>query len=122
MAVEERVRTVEACIDLITGLLNKQDERAYQNEAQVEASFTLATGLLAKQDERITQNEEGIALLNGLLAKQDERIAQNGALLAQHDERMAWTRENGRKTRRLIILVAQKMNWLDDDDYLSEYD
>ena len=124
--MEERVRTVEVCIDLLTGLLQKNEERQgqqddliAQNRAhQADHAERMAgmEALLAKQDSHLAKLDESLAKQDSHLAKLDESLAKQDSHLAKLDESIEEIRRDGHKTRRLIILIAKKARWLDDED------
>ena len=91
---EDRVRTVEACIELLTGLLNKYNER------------------IDDHDERMAKHDERITLLTNLQQKQDERITLG-------EERLEEQRTDNRYTRRLWMEMAKKYGLPEDEDPLK---
>ena len=110
--MEERVRTVEVCIDLLTGLLQKNDERQGQQDDLIAQNRAHQ----ADHAERMAGMEALLAKQDSHLAKLDESLAKQDSHLAKLDESIEEIRRDGHKTRRLIILIAKKARWLDDED------
>ena len=71
---------------------------------------------MATVDDRLAAVEHTQRILAEVDSRQQRFIEQNALRVDQHEERMAEIREDGRKTRRLIILIAKKAQWLNDDD------
>ncbi len=71
---------------------------------------------MATVEDRLTAVEDTQRILAEVDSRQQRFIEQNALRVDQHEQRMAEIREDGRKTRRLIILIAKKAQWLSDDD------
>ena len=71
---------------------------------------------MATVEDRLTAVEDTQRILAEVDSRQQRFIEQNALRVDQHEQRMAEIREDGRKTRRLIILIAKKAQWLSGDD------
>ena len=71
---------------------------------------------MATVEDRLTAVEDTQRILAEVDSRQQRFTEQNALRVDQHEQRMAEIREDGRKTRRLIILIAKKAQWLSDDD------
>ena len=71
---------------------------------------------MATVEDRLTAVEDTQRILADVDSRQQRFTEQNALRVDEHEQRMAEIREDGRKTRRLIILIAKKAQWLSDDD------
>ena len=71
---------------------------------------------MATVEGRLTAVEDTQRILAEVDSRQQRFTEQNALRVDEHEQRMAEIREDGRKTRRLIILIAKKTQWLSDDD------
>ncbi len=69
---------------------------------------------MATQEERLTAVED----TNSHTKELTEKVAQ---LVLAHESDLEVTKREARQFRRWMVLIAKKMNWLDDED-LKEFE
>ena len=122
MTTEQRWKEFEAGLVRLKNTLQQLEDAAVerrQRPDRYDEALARTNEAIAQIGDVLTRHNETLVRHDGELVRNDGELARRDEAQIRHDEELAEYRRESAQMRRLMIRIAEKNGWLDENGDIS---